>query len=117
MARPGGIAGPEQVSSDRRLQVGVGHNATDATQSFGAESLFDRSLNIASRPSVVPKSGGMQNAASARDRPKTHQVSIRRALGERLLSSIHTFFALRDYFPVLSFVVLPRTLAGFRLFR
>jgi hypothetical protein len=47
----------------------------------------------------------------------TVQVSILRALGERLLSSIHTFFALRDYFPVLSFVVLPRTLAGFRLFR
>ena len=33
------------------------------------------------------------------------------------ISSIHTFFTLRDCFPVLSFVALPSTLAGFRLFR
>jgi hypothetical protein len=33
------------------------------------------------------------------------------------ISSIHTFFTLRDYFPVLSFVALPRTLARFRLYR
>src|ERR1700741_3016143 len=38
---PGGIAGPAQVSCDRWLQVGVGHNAAEATKSFGAESAFD----------------------------------------------------------------------------
>jgi hypothetical protein len=32
---------------------------------------------------------------------------------ERLHSSIHTSFALRDYFPVSSFVILPRTLTEF----
>jgi len=32
---------------------------------------------------------------------------------ERLLSSIHTSFTLRDYFPALSFVILPRTLTEF----
>jgi hypothetical protein len=33
--KPGGIAGPTQVSCDRRLQVGVGHNAAEAAKSFG----------------------------------------------------------------------------------
>ena len=36
---------------------------------------------------------------------------------ERLLSSIQTLFAPRDNFPALSFVVMPLTLARFRLFR
>jgi hypothetical protein len=38
---PGGIAGLAHVSCDRRLQVGVGHNAVEATKSSGAEPLFD----------------------------------------------------------------------------
>jgi hypothetical protein len=33
------------------------------------------------------------------------------------ISSIHTFFTLRDYFLVLPFIVLSRTLAIFLLFR
>jgi hypothetical protein len=37
---PSGIAGPARVSCDRRLQVGVGHNAVEATKSFGAESVL-----------------------------------------------------------------------------
>src|SRR5215472_5614649 len=35
---PCGIAGPAHVSCDRRLQVGVRHNAAEATKPFGAES-------------------------------------------------------------------------------
>jgi len=38
---PGGIAGLAPITGDRRLQVGVGHNAAEATKSFGAESAFD----------------------------------------------------------------------------
>jgi hypothetical protein len=50
--------------------------------------------------------------------PSTSNVDDKRGIA--LLSSIHTFLALRDSFlgdsfPGLSFVVLPRTLAGFRL--
>ena len=38
---PVGIAGLANITGDRWLQVGVGHNAVEATKSFGAESAID----------------------------------------------------------------------------
>ena len=38
---PDGIAGLANITGDRWLQVGMGHNAAKATKSFGAESAID----------------------------------------------------------------------------
>ena len=41
MARQMESPGRAHIVGDRWLQVGVGHNATDATKSFGAKSFFN----------------------------------------------------------------------------